>query len=528
MKKFFSVVAAFFMLTSVCIHAQTVTIPHINPPAASETIEKGLDLRSIDNIILTISKESAYNPPVAKLCNGAITGIRDYLKSKRLYKTHIPFNSSSLSPEKAIEAFNNTYGKIKSQYPKADPEQISYAAVRGALKQIGDNYAQFMTPKEYKALMDQMKGGNFGGIGVYVELDDKNKLIRVINPIENSPAEKAGIKKGDEIIKINGVPIKDMENVAKANEKLRGEPGSEVTITVKRGKLQPFDVTLTRDIIKTHSVSYKMLDNKIGYIRIALFAERTGEEMRDAVSALEREGARGFILDVRGNGGGYVTSAIQTVSLFVPTGSNVVTLVKEGAGDIPYTSLPNVRYGLSIPMAVLIDKGSASASEITAGALQDYKKGILVGVTSYGKASVQKIYPLQNSTAMKFTTSHYMTPKKRLIDKVGIEPDVVSKFSESKPIRSEKDDVQLQKAIELVSEKISSDKSGDGFSMSSAIKSPSFSNDLTQISEMFPNGYEIVNSELILSEDILYERFTIKTDGVERDVYFTRGSVFEK
>ncbi len=532
MKKIFWALGFSFLLYASPAFADTVKVPHVNnvsAPQATTTVETlhGLDLKSIDNVILVIQKESAYKLAVPKLCNGAISEIREYLKSKRLYKQQIPFIDSKLSADEAIVEFNKKYKNIETNYPTVNKELLSYAAVKGALKQIGDPYALFMNPKEYKAFMEQMKGGNFGGIGVYLNLDEKNKMIHIVDVMEDSPAYNAGIKKGDDIIKIDSVPISQMESVSKANEKLRGTPGTKVTVTVKRAKLDPFDVTITRDVIKAKSVSYKIINDNIGYMKISIFGESTGDEMRKAVDALERKGAKGYIIDVRGNGGGYVTSAIHTVSLFVPTHSNVVTLVKEGSKDLPYTSIPNIRPFDTPPMAVLIDKNSASASEITSGALQDYKTASLVGVKSYGKASVQKIYPLQNGTAMKFTTSHYVTPKKRLIDKIGIEPDVVSKLETNKPITNEKDDTQLKDAIKNVSEKIEKLEKGTGTS-SSPIKLSSFSASLDSLAEMFPEGFDIKSSEMILKDGQLIDHFVVETKTGTREVYFDRGIYLEK
>lgn len=533
MKKLLVLLTAALIISTGGAYADTVKIPAAPAaaPAAqtvtSAAVEKGLSTKGIDTIILMIEKESAYKVKIPKLCNGAIKEMREYLKNKRLYKEQIPLLNENLSPEEALKEFNAKYEAIRAKCPESAREALSYNAASGALKAIGDPYAAFMDPKAYKAFNDQMKGGNFGGIGVYVHLNEDKKCIEVLEAIEDMPAERAGLKKGDQIIKINGEPVEKMESLAKANEKLRGEPGSSVTVTVRRAKLDPFNVTITREVIVAKSVSYKMLNGAIGYIRINIFAEKTGEEMYKAVNSLERQGARGYIIDLRGNGGGYVTSAIQTVSLFVPTKSSVVTLVKEGTKDNPYLSIPNVRYGAP-PMAILIDKGSASASEITAGALQDHEKAKLIGTISYGKASVQKVYPLEYETGMKFTTSHYITPKRRQIDKVGITPDTEIKLPDSKAIRSEKDDLQLQEAIKAVSEKISKEKSGNGTSMEDAIKSPSYSSDLKALSDMFPDGYEIKRSEMAVSGDEYYEHYEIESRAGVKNVWFTRGIYTEK
>lgn len=532
MKKLFFLLAASAIMFGTA-YADTVKIPQSTGKAtvvkaASDTLpDPGLSVNAIDNIILMIEKDSAYKVSVPKLCNGAIKEIREYLKSKRQYKENIPLLKESLSKEEAIKAFNEQYSKITAKYASAGKEQISYAAASGALKAIGDPYALFMDPKAYKAFNDQMKGSNFGGIGVYVRLNEEKKCIDILEVMEDNPAESAGLKKGDAIIKIDGKPVSEMESLQKANESLRGQPGTEVTVTVKRGTLDPFSIRIKRDVIKTKSVSGKMMNGNIGYIRMSIFAEKTGDEMRKTIAELERQGAQGFIIDLRGNGGGYVTSAIQTVSLFVPTRSSVVTLVKEGIKDNPYLSIPNTKYE-ALPMDILIDKGSASASEITSGALQDHEKAELIGTISYGKASVQKVYPLESATGMKFTTSHYVTPKRRQIDKIGITPDIEVKLPENKAIRDEKDDAQLQAAIKDITEKIAKSDKGNGTSMEDAVRSVCSSNDFRFMSVMFPDGYEIKKSEMVISGGSHFEHYTVESKGGTRSVWFRRGSICSK
>ncbi len=528
MKKIFALLLLFTAVLHGNSYSQTINLPPASEKVLIDTVkdEKGLNLKSLDDVLLTVKAESVSNVTVTELCNGAIGGVREYLKSKKMDVSSIKMIEAAATDELTLERFNSVYNALLTKYVKADKEQISYAAARGALKKLNDPYALFMDPKEYKKLMDQMKGGNFGGVGIYLEIDNKEKVIKVLGVMEDTPAESAGLKKGDVIIGIDGKPLKDFVPFDKAHEKLRGEPGSKVVVKIKRSNLEPFDVEMAREIIKAKTLTYKMIDDGIGYIRLNIFGEGTNDEIRKALDELERSGAIGYIFDIRGNTGGYVNAAVHVVSEFVATGTNVVTVVRQGQKNLPYLSLPSARVAAP-PLAILIDKDSASSSEITAGALQDYKIATVVGTTSYGKAKIQKIYPLQGGTAMKFTTSYYLTPMGRAIDKKGIKPDIVLKQPDNKPALNEKDDVILARAKSLIAERVMAIKANaSGESTSQAIQTRSNEDMLRQIANMCGQGFVIKNSFLVFENGNLYDKVTVGTEYGDRVLYFNRGKYF--
>ena len=525
MKKIFAFLSLFIFMSYGYIFAQEIKLPP--SPKNNALIEKeevkGLSLKSIDSIALAINSESVSNVSLNIICNGAIGAIKEYLKSKKMDVSEIKFLPEGLAEDKSIVEFNKIYNVIIAKYTKADKEQISYYAVRGMLKKLEDPYAVFMDPESYKKMMEEMKGGNFGGIGVYIQIEQKTNNLKIMGVMEDNPAEEAGLKNGDIIIAVDGKEIKTKKDAEDGHKRLRGEPGSTVTITVKRGKIKPFDVVVTRAMVRVKTVSYKMLDENLGYIRLSIFGEFTGDEMRKAIDDLERKGALGYVLDLRGNAGGYVNAAVSLCSGYLPTGTNVVNIVRKGKPNFPYFSQPNYRVP-SPPLVVLIDASSASSSEIAAGALQDNNVAVIVGSTSFGKGRIQKIVPLEGKCAMKFTTSYYVTPKGRNIDQKGIKPDIFMKQSDNKPILNEKDDEVLTNAKNLIGERILAMKANaSGDSTATAIQVRNLDYMLSQIESMCGANYTIKRSELIFEKGSLYEKITVSTPYADRVLFFNRG-----
>lgn len=298
---------------------------------------------------------------------------------------------------------------------------------------------------------EQSLAGEYEGIGAYI--DTSGDYVEIISPIKDSPAAAAGLKAGDLIVGIDG---KDMTGVPgdEVHAKVLGPAGSKITLTIKRKGLdKPFDVTITRAKITVPSVDSMMLEGEDGlaYVQINIFGESTASDLRDQLRELMKNNPRGLILDLRGNSGGYLDTAIDVVSEFVGKGVVVYEEYSDGTRD----SYEAKSGGLAtkIPLVVLVDEGTASASEITAGAIQDYERGILVGTKTYGKGSVQNWVPLTNEQgAIRVTIARWLTPKGRQINEVGIEPDYTVEFTEADI--TAKQDVQKEKAIELLKELI--------------------------------------------------------------------------
>lgn len=332
---------------------------------------------------------------------------------------------------------------VKSRYVEEVPmETLMTGAVKGMINSLGDPHSIYMDAKLFKEFMIETEG-SFGGVGIVLGV--KDKVLTVVSPIEGTPGDKAGIKSGDQIVKIEGKDTKDMA-LDEAVNKIRGPEGTTVTLTIKRNQ-ELKDYTLTRSSIQIKTVSGKMLPGNIGYIRISMFNENTGADFSRKYQELEKEGMKALVLDLRDNPGGLLEESVKVAGKLVPKGPVVSVVTRDGHRETHSSKLEAVKY----PLVVLVNGGSASASEIVAGAVQDTESGTLVGTKTYGKGSVQTILRLDNGTAMKLTIAKYLTPKDRSINGVGIEPDVKVEAPEAKEGGK---DVQLEKATEIVKSKI--------------------------------------------------------------------------
>ncbi|RLE07859.1 MAG: peptidase S41 [Candidatus Aminicenantes bacterium] len=310
-------------------------------------------------------------------------------------------------------------------------KDLIYGALRGMLSSL-DSHSQFMDPREYKEMNLETKG-EFGGVGIVISI--KNNLLTVISPIEGTPAFKAGIKAGDIIVKIDGESSKDI-SLYKAVDKIRGETGSEVTLTIMReGARKLLDFTIVRDIIEVKAVKEaKLLTDNIGYIKLVVFNEKTNKELEEALDKLEEHGADSLILDLRNNPGGLLTASVETSSKFIKRGKLIVyTQGREKKDTMRFSSKGRQKSNsifFDCPLVVLVNEGSASASEIVAGAIQDYQRGILLGSKTFGKGSVQTVLPLSDGSGLRLTTAKYFTPLGRCIQDKGIIPDIVAEIKE--------------------------------------------------------------------------------------------------
>ncbi|HET7853252.1 MAG TPA: S41 family peptidase, partial [Candidatus Methylomirabilis sp.] len=272
----------------------------------------------------------------------------------------------------------------------------------------------------YKEMQIETQG-SFGGLGI--EITVRERYLTVVAPIEGTPADRAGIVAGDRIIRIDNAPTKDM-TLVDAVRKLRGPKGTPVTVTILREGQDPFDVAVTRDIIEVHSVRASDLGDGIGYVRLISFQERTGRDLQEELKALREKGMRGLVLDLRNNPGGLLTQAVQISDLFLEKGKLIV--YTEGRAKSQNLSFVDQHDNpQDFPMVVLVNKGSASASEIVAGALQDHQRAIVVGTQTFGKGTVQTVIPLNDGSGLRLTTAKYFTPNRRAIDGSGLTPDVV-------------------------------------------------------------------------------------------------------
>ncbi|WP_027159109.1 S41 family peptidase [Methylobacter luteus] len=326
-------------------------------------------------------------------------------------------------PFEDLRTFTEIFGRIKRDYvePVSDKKLLE-DAIRGMLTGL-DPHSAYLIAEEYQELKEGTTG-QFGGLGIEVTME--NGFVKVVSPIDDTPAQRAGIKTGDLIVRLDDQPVKGM-SLNDAVKIMRGEPGSKILLTVVReGEEAPLKITITRDIIKVKSVKSRMLEKDYGYVRISSFQSKTGESLKEAVAELKKEnagGLKGLVLDLRNNPGGVLNAAVEVSDAFIKSGLIVYTEGRIENSEMRFNASPDDIID-GAPIVVLINAGSASASEIVAGALQDQKRAVIIGEKSFGKGSVQTILPTSNGAAVKLTTARYYTPSGRSIQAEGIEPDI--------------------------------------------------------------------------------------------------------
>lgn len=347
-----------------------------------------------------------------------------------LSSAHAAESKDSIYPN--LELFTSVLEKVRSEYVDGQDvtyRSLVYAALRGMINSL-DPHSEFMDPAEYQELQSDTEG-EFGGLGLVVSM--KNNYVTVITPMDGTPGFRAGILPGDRIVKINGQSAEklSLQDVVKI---LRGKPGTKVTITIQRPSSGlTKDITLTRAIINMKMVKdingkqkFPLGPDRIGYIRITQFGDNTSSELQDALNKLKAQGMKALILDLRGNPGGLLDQAVDVCSKFLPRGKLVVST--EGRDPGQDETFDANGYGdelKGMPIVVLVNLGSASAAEIVTGCLQDWHRAIILGEKTFGKGSVQSIFPLVNGAALKLTTAKYYTPKHRVIQEHGITPDII-------------------------------------------------------------------------------------------------------
>ena len=334
-----------------------------------------------------------------------------------------PAVDSETLPFEELRNFTEIFGRIKHDYvePVSDKKLLE-DAIRGMLSGL-DPHSAYLIADEYQELKEGTTG-QFGGLGIEVTME--NGFIKVVSPIDDTPAQKAGIKAGDVFVKLDDKPVKGM-SLADAVKMMRGEPGSKILLTVVReGAETPLKISIARDIIKVKSVKSKILEPGYAYVRISSFQSGTGENLHEALSTLKKDNKaklKGLVLDLRNNPGGVLNAAVEVSDAFIKSGLIVYTEGRIENSEMRFNAAPDDLID-DAPMVVLINSGSASASEIVAGALQDQKRAIIMGEKSFGKVSVQTILPTSNGAAVKLTTARYFTPSGRSIQAEGIEPDI--------------------------------------------------------------------------------------------------------
>jgi carboxyl-terminal processing protease len=340
------------------------------------------------------------------------------------------------------DAFQDVMFLLQNYYVEdVDFETLIEGAIDGMLNKV-DRYSYFMSASEYEEMQQEYEG-HYGGIGIVITMRD-NKLT-IVSPIKNTPGEKAGLRAGDVISAIDGEKTAEMSQM-KAVDMMRGEEDTDVILTIKRGDEDPFDVEITRKDIEVPYVETEMKTEDIGYISLAQFIEDVGTDVEKAVANLKEQGARGIILDLRNNPGGLLNEAVNVASVFLDEGVVVSVRQKDETERVLRVN-ENISSDNQIPLIVLINQGSASASEIVAGAVQDYDRGKLIGTTTFGKGVVQSVVPLKDGSAVSLTTARYYTPDGNYIHEKGIEPGTKVEL-DLEAAQEDGSDKQLDKAVE--------------------------------------------------------------------------------
>lgn len=352
-----------------------------------------------------------------------------------------------------LNGLEYTLSKFRSELEKKyvgeiNDEELLEGAIKGYIAALGDPYTVYYTKEEMDDIMEETNG-NYVGIGIYMTLDREKNLITIINPMENSPAEKAGLLPGDIITKVNGKSYEgnQMDEVSK---NIKGEPGTKVTLEILRGQETKTFEIIRQKVLISH-IKTKVLENNIGYIAILDFDGGCSDEFKTKYQELQKKGITKLIIDIRDNGGGIVDEAIEILDMIAEKGSTLlITKDKNNKEEITKATMnPTIK----MPIVVLTNGYSASASEILAGALKDNEKATLVGTKTYGKGVIQELRQLSDGSGIKITTNEYFTPNRKKINKTGIEPDIeidLSQEAKGKLELTQEEDTQLQKAIEVL------------------------------------------------------------------------------
>ncbi|HTX56221.1 MAG TPA: S41 family peptidase [Candidatus Acidoferrales bacterium] len=427
--------------------AAILGIPALAAPSSSLNATQTSEISTSYHYLLS---EFYKKVDTQKVLDGARSGLERELHYHHVMAKLPAFHASDSDDANVRSIDLDVEDAQRAAHNHVSSTDLAYSAIAGMLGSVKDRYTVFLDPKEYAELNNGLDGTDFGGTGIVIQEDQTTKYIAVSDVVPDGPADKAGIQQDDLITGIDGHSTKGW-SVDRASAHLRGKEGTKVSITILRdGKTLP-PITLTRAKIHQLSVFDKMLPGNIGYVALTVFGKDTADELSTALDRLQKKGARAYILDLRDNGGGYLQAAVNVSSKFISSGPIVSV---ESRGSNITTLEANDTAIKPVPLAVLVNQYTASASEITSGAIQDSGVGTLIGEKTFGKGVVQTIYPLPDGSAVKITTARYLTPHNRDINHLGIEPDIVVAEPRTARFGDPKTDPQLVRALQYINDQI--------------------------------------------------------------------------
>jgi carboxyl-terminal processing protease len=388
------------------------------------------------------------------LLDGAVDGMRLAVKEHGGNPSLVPSLRDAGSPDADTSALGKELDIASAAVAKKVGErELAYAAIKGMLQALHDRWTVFFDPKEYKNFNTVLDGANYAGVGIVIQIDPATKRIAVQQTMDGGPAVKAGLLPGDVVMSIDGQDTAGL-SILQASKLMRGKVGTTVNLIVQRpGAAATMPVSLKRDFVRTPSVLGQMLTGNIGYVQVLVFGLSTGQELDEALARLDKAGAVGYILDLRNNGGGYLTAAVDVSSKFISEGP----IVSIDSRSKPLTTFDAENTAVAPrPLVVLVNGNTASASEITSGAIQDSGAGTIVGTRTFGKGVVQTIYPLPDGSAIKITTARYLTPGGHDLNAVGIDPDIVVPDVDPQNVGQLATDGQLRRAVDVVRSQLAS------------------------------------------------------------------------
>lgn len=391
-----------------------------------------------------------YQHPVAvqRILDGARVGLIAYLRSRGIADPQVGAMHAKADGRGAVPAIEQQIGLAIQRYgARVDPLQLVYAAIRGEVAALNDPYSVFFTAADVKGFSAAIDGSAFGGLGVQLAFDDAHKTWLADTVFPESPAAKVGVLAGDALVAVDGTSLIGLDN-AHVQALLRGKIGSTAQLSIVRGGAPlPAPLAVVRAAITPPSVTQRLLPGNVGYVALRTFSQDAGTQVRDALLALAKRGARAYVFDLRGNGGGYESAAVHVASAFIATGPIVANEGRDAKRRIAQADGNAVP---ALPLVVLVDHDSASGSELVAGAIQDRGAGKLVGVTTFGKGVAQTMFALPDGSAIKLTTARYYTAGGRFIDKTGLTPDVVVEQPAGSQTGVPGHDPQLDRALALL------------------------------------------------------------------------------
>lgn len=412
-------------------------------PGASFAEGAVVNLGLIDSSVDLVQRESMLEPTTPLLMNGATTGLRSWLAEQGGRAASGPLR-------KTVPSFKRELQDAMNANPSLSGREMLYASLKGMLMPLHETYTRFMTPSEFKHLQARVEGNDESNLGLRIELDAANeKQVTVAEVFAATPAADFDVRPGDQITQIDGRSTSGL-GLAQAKDLLCGAAGTSVRLSLLRGH-DRVQRTLMRSDVNLPTVTWQKLSSHVGYIRVHAFSATVAPEIDTALGELEQKGATAYVLDLRDNRGGYVSSAVDLCSRFLPPGAPIMSFVQKHHAPVRYTAYPTRR--ARKPLVVLVNERTASASEIVAGALQDQEAATIMGVRSFGKALVQKVIPLADGSAFAISTGKYLTPRGRDLHLHGVTPDVAMTNA---PFTAVAADAEIQQALALLESRLTS------------------------------------------------------------------------